>query len=107
MAFKHVKWLKKIDRAEKRGRFTDKEMQEARAWGCCALGERDEACEGRLKDDLNLPYPVQVSIEFNFSKKAAQLGASFFNDAVAQNKFKLARKIMRQIGRLSKKDFYK
>lgn len=107
MVFKHVKWLKIIDKAEKRGRFTEANIAEAHSWGCCALGERDKACEGRLKGSTHEFGFVQPLIEFNFSKKAALLGASFFNDAVSQNKFKLARKIMRKIGRLSKKEFYK
>jgi hypothetical protein len=33
------KWRKRIDDAEKRGRFTDAEKDKAKSWNWCAVGE--------------------------------------------------------------------
>ena len=82
---KKQKWFTLIDKAEKRGEFTEAERRQARSWQTCACGtqgkffQNPNALDGEPWDD-----------------HLFELGAQFGDD-VEQHDFKAARKTMTAI----------
>ncbi len=103
-SFVHKIWVGIIDRAEKRGRFTDYDKERAMDWNCCAVGERDQACD-KLIDGL--PDSQDAIAQSTLTDRAYTLGTQFYNNAVLHDDFKKARQIMIQIGKMRKGSFYR
>ena len=78
-SFVHKIWVGIIDRAEKRGRFTDYDKERAMDWNCCAVGERDQACD-KLIDGL--PDSQDAIAQSTLTDRAYTLGTQFYNNAV-------------------------
>lgn len=67
-------WWATIDRAEKRGFFTDEEIAKAQGWTTCACGRQDNRIPTRRHNPF-VPHDERL-----FS-----LGIRFFNDVSAHN----------------------
>lgn len=103
-AFIHKRWAGIINRAEKRGHFTGYDHDQAMNWNCCAVGERDQACDKMIGEDH---IKQDFEAEKFLTNRAYTLGTRFYNSAVLNDKFKMARRIMIQIGKMKKESFYR
>lgn len=76
-------WWATIDRAEKRGHFTECEIRRADNWPTCACSKQDKRIP---RDDIGCPTDVLLGI----------LGAAFV-DYVCSDMFKDARRTLTKI----------
>ena len=90
------KWRKRVDAAEKRGRFSDSEMNQSLSWKFCAVGEGRFLIPKKARETLFSGVTVNPEpIDY----KLTMLGSDF-PDLVCGNDFKGARK---QLDRIEKR----
>ena len=85
-----TQWRKRVDDAEKRGSFTESEMELAANWNTCAIGEaRMLTDKVRLEPggDTDSGDPP-VDPELNY------LGYRFYADGVSENRFDRCRELL-------------
>ncbi len=80
-------WNERLERAEKRGHFTNANFRLAGAWRTCAVGERAEQLGEPLTGNPN-----------NMPKSVKDAGAAFYG-AMWANDIPLARKLYARIQR--------
>ncbi len=101
-----MKWIDKIKRATKNGKFTASDIEKAKSFHVCAVGEHFEL---HKKQNLGLYYKISSIYAYaGYSKKPKRkiekinkLGIDF-NHAVMENNFKKAKKIHDQIHKFNK-----
>ena len=83
-----MNWNARLERATKRGHFTDSNLRLAGSWLTCAVGERARHLgKAPLSDeDPDIPYKIEAA------------GMAFF-DAVCRNNVPEARKLYARIQR--------
>lgn len=87
-----MNWDQRINRAIKRGHFTEKDKDLAQNWRSCSLGERFK---------ITTKSNDQESIINQFGVTAYLLSMNFFYD-VLENNFNRAKKIHDQIKQLGR-----
>ncbi len=99
------KWRARIERAEKRGYFTDKDKHDSYDWAKCAVGERDCMCEKVIPKDIYSLSKHDLVRKKMFAK-VVDLGGIFHSQVHVDN-FKGVLKTLEKIETLPKKRFYR
>ncbi|HEC66181.1 hypothetical protein LCGC14_2382440 [marine sediment metagenome] len=99
------KWRGRIERAQKRGKFTDNDRRDAYDWSKCAVGERDCMCEKILQSEPSNFIRSDI-VRNGINDKVARLGSRFHTE-ILNNNFRGALAIIKRIELAPKKRFYK
>ncbi len=85
------KWERRLNAAEKRGKFTLYERELSNEWGTCAIGETYDVVDGELEEEYE-----NANRWVEYDEKAERLGMQFM-EAIEDQDVKNARETFNEI----------